>query len=246
MTDTHEKSSSKGHLATGQHISGRFNEELEGIKSMLLEMGGKVEQQIDLTAQALADGESEAADAVIVIDREINQLEVEIDEQCARIIALRQPAAFDLRLVMSIAKLSTDLERIGDEATRVAKIANTSLSNRPLAVSASHIIGVANEVSGMLRQALDAFARLDAETAIAVVLWDRDANGDFNAGMAQLKAAIQADVANLDFYMDRIWALRSLQRVGSHGVNIAEQVVYLVTGNDIRHLDDARLRTLVP
>ena len=232
-------------LGTGQHISGRFNDELESIKNLLLEMGGMVENQIGLTAEALVGGEHDAAEQVINIDREINRLEVEIDEQCARIIALRQPAAFDLRLVMSIAKVTTDLERIGDEATRVAKIAINTLDSDKVVVAASPITHVARQVSSMLRQSLDAFARLNADAASEILLADRGAEGHYASGIDELMRAIRGDVTRLDFYMDRIWALRSLHRVGAHAVNIAEQVVYLVTGVDVRHTDEEGLRRLL-
>ncbi len=232
-------------LTGRQHISAQFNAELEAIKNDLLEMGGKVENQIDLASEALIQGESGPADEVIVIDRVINQMEIEIDEQCARILARRQPAASDLRLIISIAKVTTDLERIGDEATRIARVA-IKLSAENVGNPTELRIGrVAAHVSGMLRQALDAFARLSVQAAVRVVLSDNDIDDDYKAGLLELQTAMRERPDNIAQYMDLVWSLRSLERIGDHAANIAEQVVYLARGVDIRHTDNDGLKSLL-
>lgn len=228
-----------------QHISAQFNAELEAIKNDLLEMGGRVENQIDLATEALLQADSGPAEEAIAIDRDINRLEMEIDEQCMRILARRQPAASDLRLIIAIAKVTTDLERIGDEASRVARVA-LKLASEDLGNPAELRIGrVATHVSGMLRQALDAFARLSVQAAVRVVLSDKDIDDDYQAGLEELRSAMRADPDRIDQYMDRVWALRSLERIGDHASNIAEQVVYLARGVDIRHTDNEGLKQLL-
>ena len=234
-----------GSLGARQHISTRFAEELEAIKNSLLEMGGKTESQIRLATEALLSGAGDTAEEAVQMDRDINQMEVEIDDQCARIIARRQPAAFDLRLIISIAKVTTDLERIGDEASKVAQMALKSTVRLPVRVAENHTTALATHVSNMLRRALDAFARLSVDAAVRVMLANKDSMEDYDAGMRLLEAAIRDNPATLKSCMDQIWALRSLDRIGDHASNIAEQIVYLVTGSDVRHMDEATLLNLL-
>ena len=228
-----------------QHISARFNAELEAIKTDLLEMGGKVESQIDLASEALINGDGGPAEEAVAIDREINRMEKDIDEQCIRILARRQPAASDLRLIISIAKVTTDLERIGDEASRIARVA-LKLAGEDLNSPAVVYLGrISSHVSGMLRQALDAFARLSVDAAVRVVLSDKDIDEDYAAGLRELRAAMQSSPEHVDQYLERIWALRSFERIGDHASNIAEQVVYLARGVDIRHTDNEGIKSLL-
>ena len=228
-----------------QHISARFNAELEAIKTDLLEMGGKVENQIELASIALINGDGGPAEEAVAIDREINRMEKDIDEQCIRILARRQPAASDLRLIISIAKVTTDLERIGDEASRIARVA-LKLAGEDLNSPAVVCLGrISSHVSGMLRQALDAFARLSVDAAVRVVLSDKDIDEDYAAGLRELRAAMQSSPEYVDQYLERIWALRSFERIGDHASNIAEQVVYLARGVDIRHTDNEGIKSLL-
>ncbi len=227
------------------HISGQFNRELELIKNDLLEMGGKVERQIELATESLTEQDGGLAEEVIQIDRDINQMEVDIDEKCARILARRQPAAGDLRLIISIAKVTTDLERIGDEASKIARLAVKLMDHaagNPAALRSSR---VGAHVTAMLHRALDAFARLDANAAIGVVLSDSDIDDDYQGGILELQRAMRTDPDEIAAYMDRVWALRSLERIGDHASNIAEQVVYLARGVDVRHTDTDGLRQLL-
>jgi len=228
-----------------QHISGRFNAELEAIKNALLEMGGKVENQIERASEALTYGEGGPAEEAIAMDRDINRMEMDIDEQCVRILARRQPAASDLRLIISIAKVTTDLERIGDEASRIAKVAIKLAGEDVDNTGVLYLGRIATHVSGMLRQALDAFARLSVDAAIRVVVSDNDIDEDYAAGLRELRSAMRVTPEHIDQYMDRIWALRSFERIGDHASNIAAQGGYLARGVDIRHTDQEGIKNLL-
>lgn len=228
-----------------QHISAQFNAELDAIKNDLLEMGGKVENQIELAAEALLQRDSGPAESVITIDRAINRMEVDIDEQCARILARRQPAASDLRLIIAIAKVTTDLERIGDEASKIARVAMKLAASPVNQPSELRVARIAAHVNAMLGQALDAFARQSVEQAVRVVLSDSDIDDDYQSAMAEIRSAMAAQPDNIEVLLDQVWALRSLERIGDHASNIAEQVVYLARGVDIRHTDSVGLRNLI-
>lgn len=230
-----------------QHISGQFNAELDAIKSDLLEMGGKVESQIECAAQAMSRSDSGLAEQVLSIDREINDLEMSIDEQCLKILARRQPAAGDLRLVIAITRVTTDLERMGDEAARVAKLAiKRSESGLVHCYGAEvRLERAAQRVMTMLNKALDAFARLDMNSALAVVLSDTKVDEEYAAGLDELQRAMANDRDHIPEFMDLVWSLRSFERLGDHTSNIAEQVVYLVSGEDIRHLDSAAIEAMM-
>lgn len=218
-----------------QHISATFNTELEGLRSRMLAMGGKVEQQLATALDALMAMDSGAAESIVRQDREVNRMEMEIDDECATILARRQPTASDLRLVIAIIKINRDLERVGDEAAKVAKQA-VRLSDE--GISQSHFIEIRHigtKVAQMLHQALDAFARLDVSKAIEVVRGDVDVDTEYNTGMRSLITFMVEDPRKIGAILNEMWALRSLERVGDHACNIAEHVVYLVNGMDIRH-----------
>ena len=218
-----------------QHISARFNSELESLRNQMLEMGGKVEHQLTTALDALMKMDSGEAELIVSRDSEVNQMEMAIDEECATIIARRQPTASDLRLVIAIIKVNTDLERIGDEAAKVAKQVvrlseeGTSPSNF---VEIRHI---GSRVSAMLREALDAFARLDVNQAIEVVKSDQEVDKEYGSAMRSLVTFMMEDPRDITAVLTEMWALRSLERIGDHSVNIAEHVVYLVRGLDVRH-----------
>lgn len=230
-----------------QHISGQFNAELDAIKTDLLEMGGKVENQLELAAQAMSRSDSGLAEQVLLVDRDINELEMSIDEQCLKILARRQPAAGDLRLVIAITRVTTDLERMGDEAARVAKLAIKRSESGSVRCYAAEVRleRAAQRVITMLNQALDAFARLDMNSALSVVLSDGKVDEEYAAGLDELQRAMANDRDHIPEFMDLVWSLRSFERVGDHTSNIAEQVVYLVSGEDIRHFDAAALRAMM-
>ena len=201
----------------------------------MLEMGGKVEQQLTNALDALIKMDSAEAELIVNRDREVNQMEMAIDDECATIIARRQPTASDLRLVVAIIKVNTDLERIGDEAAKVAKQA---LRLSEDGMSPSNFIEIKNigaSVGNMLRQALDAFARLDVEQAVAVVKCDADVDKEYGSAMRSLVTFMMEDPRDIGSILNEMWALRSLERIGDHACNIAEHVVYLVRGLDVRH-----------
>lgn len=218
-----------------QHISEKFNTELEAIKNHLLEMGGKVEQQLSEAVKALVERDTGEAESIVNRDHEVNQMELAIDDECATILARRQPAASDLRLIVAVMKVNTDIERIGDEAAKIARQAirlgeeNLSRSNY---VEIRHI---GSHVGAMLRKSLDAFARLDIELAVEVVKEDSKVDKEYDSAMRSLVTFMMEDPRDIGAILNEMWALRSLERIGDHAANIAEHVVYLVRGQDVRH-----------
>jgi phosphate transport system protein len=219
----------------GQHISGQFNAELESLRNQLLAMGGQVEQQLTTALDALMKLDSGVAESIVRNDDEINQMEMTIDDECATIIARRQPTASDLRLVITIIKVNRDLERIGDEAAKVARQA-VQLSEGGMSPSSFvEIRHIGALVGVLLRQSLDAFARLDVTKAIEVVRGDAEVDKAYGSAMRSLVTFMVEDPRNIGAILNEMWALRSLERIGDHACNIAEHVVYLVKGLDVRH-----------
>ena len=228
-------------LNLGHHISQQFNEELEDIRNKVLEMGGIVEDQLGRAVKALVEGNTKLAKQVVEDDYRVNALEVEIDEECTRIVARRQPAASDLRLVMAVIKTITDLERIGDEAKRVARMVEEEL-NGAMAEDVRHELEhMGNLVRDMLRMVLDAFARTDVETAIEVVRFDNRVDVKYVSITRQLMTYMAQDPKNIPRVLNILWAARAMERMGDRCGNIAEYIFYLVHGKDIRHtaVDDA-------
>jgi phosphate transport system protein len=217
-----------------KHISGRFNEELENVRNHVLSMGGLVEQQLNLAFDAINDNDAEKARKVSENDYKVNAMEVNIDEECTRIIAKRQPAASDLRLVVAIAKTIADLERIGDEAERIARVALDSFTKdqQDLLVNLENM---GRQVSKMLHDVLDAFARMDAQSAFEVHKEDAKVDREYEALTRQIRSYLREDQRSIPKIMDLIWSVRSLERIGDRCQNIAEYVIYFVNGKDIRH-----------
>ena len=219
-----------------QHISGQFNAELESVKTRMLEMGGMVEQQMSSAVVALVEGNSGAAELIVAGDAAVNAMEVAIDEECSRILARRQPAASDLRLVLAISKVITDLERIGDEAAKIARQA-INLSEEGASPSGYiELRHIGQHVAGMLHDALDAFARLDVSLALEVVREDSLVDREYGSAMRSLVTYMIEDPRTIGSVLREMWALRSLERVGDHANNIAEYVIYLARGLDVRHV----------
>lgn len=218
------------------HISQQFNVELEEAKTHLLEMGGLVERQVADAVSCIIDADSALAQLVRDNDRRVDTFEVTIDEECQRILARRQPAASDLRLIISISKITTDLERMADEAAKIAKQA-IILTEEGLAprgyVEVRHI---GNHVLKMVHDALDAFARLDIELALQVAQEDKAVDHEYDSAMRALVTYMMEDVRSISRVLSIIWALRSLERIGDHARNICEHVIYLVKGKDVRHI----------
>lgn len=220
-----------------QHISAQFNAELEAVKNHLLEMGGKVEQQVANAVASMLAMDTGIAEQVIEGDREVNDMEKMIDDECSRILARRQPAASDLRLVLAVTKVTTDLERVGDEARKIAKrTIKLSEQGQPRS-NFVEIRQIGKHVAAMLRQALDAFARLDVEVAVEVVKEDSEVDGEYKHAMRSLVTFMMEDPRTISPVLEEMWALRSLERVGDHAANISEHVIYLVQGLDVRHVE---------
>jgi phosphate transport system protein len=217
------------------HISRKYNAELEDIRSKVLQMGGLVEQQIEQALDALITGDTALGEAVIMDDTKVNQLDVAIDEECQHIIARRQPAASDLRLVMAVIKTVTDLERVGDEAEKIARMAVRLAQDERPKNNYAEIQTLGNHVRGMVHDALDAFARMDVEAAVRVAREDRKVDQKYDGILRQMITHMMEDPRTISRALNVIWALRALERIGDHARNICEYVVYLVKGKDVRH-----------
>ena len=223
-------------LNLGHHISQQFNEELEDVRSKVLQMGGVVEEQLEKAVRALVAGDVELAATVQANDYRVNALEVEIDEESTRIVARRQPAASDLRLVMAVIKTITDLERIGDEAKRVARMVKDEHNGALGEDVRNELEHMGDVVREMLRTILDAFARMDVETAVYVVEMDQRVDAKYVSITRQLMTYMAQDPTMIPGILDILWAARALERIGDRCENIAEYIFYLVKGRDLRHL----------
>mgnify|MGYP001826391196 FL=1 len=216
------------------HISEQYDAELDATRNQLMEMGGMVEKQLRGASDALVGQDAVLAETVLLADKRVNQLEVEIDEQCVNIIARRQPAASDLRTLISILKASTDLERVGDEAGRVAKMAISLAENGYSADELKDFRHIANLTQEMVASSLDAFARLDTEGAMRVIASDAAIDDAYDELVRQRSSNMREDPDAIQRDMSVIWAARALERIGDHAKNICEYVVYLVRGQDLR------------
>ncbi len=217
------------------HISRQYNAELEDIRSLVLQMGGLVEQQIDQAIIALAKADIALAEEVVTNDYKVNKLEVTIDEECSQIIARRQPAAGDLRLVVAVIKTITDLERIGDEAEKIARMAVRLATEERPKNNYIEIQALGNHVRLMVHDALDAFARLDPIAALRVAREDALVDKEYEGVMRQMITFMMEDPRTITRMLSVIWAARALERIGDHASNICEYVIYLVKGKDVRH-----------
>ncbi|MFT5260274.1 MAG: phosphate transport system protein [Saprospiraceae bacterium] len=225
-------------LHINQHISRRFNKELEQLRTKVLEMGGVVEQQVVDGTSALVDSDAELGARVVQRDKEVNALEVAMDESCVDIIARRQPAASDLRLIVSIIKTITDLERIGDQAEKLGAFAVQLSDEGVSADKYSNLENISEKALKVLRQALDSFARMDAEAALEAAKMDKKVDKEYDAILRQVMTHMMEDPREIANAMRVLWAARALERIGDHATNISEYVVYLVKGKDIRHLSN--------
>ncbi|MES1925106.1 phosphate signaling complex protein PhoU [Salinisphaera sp. T31B1] len=219
-----------------KHTSKQFDADLEDVRELVLAMGGLVEQQIADAVRALITGEGGLGEDVVAGDREVNRMELEIDEECTRILARRAPQAGDLRLIIAVAKTITDLERIGDEAEKIGRMA-THLASYDRPKSAFRQIEVlGRHVREMLRDALDAFARLDSEAAVRVSQADAEVDREYEGVVRQCITYMMEDPRTIRHMLDVLWAVKALERIGDHSTNIGEYVVYFVEGKDVRHI----------
>lgn len=224
-------------LHIGQHISRQYNEELEDVRSRVLAMGGVVEQQLQDAITALVERNGALADEVIDKDHKVNAMEVALDEECNMILARRQPAASDLRLVVAVIKTITDLERIGDEAERIARMAGQLASEERTVKLLPRISAMGQHVREMVRGALDAFAHLDTEKAVEVWGRDRRVDEEYESLMRELMTFMMEDPRTIPSILETIFSIRALERIGDRATNICEYVIYLVKGKDVRHTE---------
>lgn len=218
------------------HLSKQFDNDLEALRSQVLQMGGLVEAQVRGAIQAFANGNLSLAEQIIETEIRVNTFEVDIDTDCSQIIVKRQPAATDLRLIMAITKTVTDLERIGDEAHKIARMAR-QIHERGMADLGrfANIRHTGDAAVGMLRQALDAFARLDVDDAARVITEDRIIDVEFKSVIRQLITYMMEDPRTISTSLDIIWIAKAIERIGDHAKNICEYVIYIVKGTDVRH-----------
>ncbi|MBD0788386.1 phosphate signaling complex protein PhoU [Vibrio sp. Y2-5] len=224
-------------MQLGRHISGQFNVELESIRTHVLTMGGLVEQQLSFAMQAVNKQDIELARKVVRDDHKVNAMEVSIDEACTRIIAKRQPAAKDLRLIMAIIKTITDLERIGDVATKMAYVAIESPSSKESHFQVS-LEPLCRSAVAMLHKVLDAFARMDVEAAAEVYKLDDKLDKEYESVIRQLMTFMMEDPKNIPHILQVMWSARAIERVGDRCQNICEYIIYFVKGKDVRHLGE--------
>ncbi len=220
----------------GEHSSSQFNEALESIRNNLMEMGGLVEKQVVDALQALLQADSALAEKVLETEDKVDKLEMLIDEECTKVLALRQPAASDLRLIIAVSKAVSDLERIGDESAKIARMGLQLAEEGESPRGYVEVRHIGNHVRNMLRDTLDAFARFDAKKALDVAAEDNEVDLEYRSAMRSLVTFMMEDPRAISRMLNIIWSLRALERIGDHARNIGEQVIYLVEGKDVRHI----------
>jgi len=224
-------------IELGQHILSRYNEDLEQLRTDVLQMGGLAESQLRQALHALATSDSSLATEVANLEVRVNQMEIDIDDECNRTLATRAPAASDLRLVIAIIKTITDLERVGDEAHKIANIVARRGGLERGSVDGHRIVRhLGNVALELLHDALDVFARLDAPAALAAVRRDRQIDEEYDAIQRQCMTFMIEDPRTIRSMIDLMWVARALERVGDHAKNICEYVIYMVGGRDVRHV----------
>lgn len=231
-----------------KHLSTQFDAELSGISTRVLEMGGLVEAQVAQAVQALGDFSAESADEVLAREGRVNSMEIEIDRDLSTIIARRQPTARDLRLLIAISKSIANLERVGDEAARIARtvqrLVASGVSSR-MRVPMSDLAFEAELATGQLRKALDAFARLDVERALDVLKHDDEIDKEFDGLLRNLITYMMEDPLTISSSIDLVFVAKAIERVGDHAKNLAEVVIYVVKGQDVRHNTPEAVETMV-
>lgn len=230
-----------------EHISKQYDAQLEAVRAKVLEMGGLVEQQIVNALEALIKADLKLAKDVMQTDARVNTLELQVDEACNHIIARRQPAAGDLRMIMMMVKTITDLERIGDEATKIARTAQRIYEeDRMFKPRFTEIKTMVKIVREMLRTSLDAFARLDVSQTVEVARQDEQVDEQFRAAMRQLITFMLEDPRTISMSLEVLFVAKAVERIGDHAKNISEYVVYMVKGKDVRHstLEEMERETL--
>jgi phosphate transport system protein len=219
-----------------KHLSSQFDSELSAVSTRVLEMGGLIESQIRTAVYSLAQLNAAAADEVSVIETRVNAMEVDIDRELSSIIARRQPTARDLRLLIAISKTTANLERAGDEAEKIARMVKSIIeSGAPRTLPASELRIEADLASGLLRKALDAFARLDVRAAVTILKEDDAIDKEFDGFVRKLVTYMMEDARTISPSLDLLFIAKAIERIGDHAKNIAEFIIYVVKGADVRH-----------
>ena len=229
-----------------KHLSTQFDSELTAVSTRVMEMGGLVESQIRTAVHALSQFSGEAANQVMAAEARVNLLEVDIDRELSSIIARRQPTARDLRLLIAISKTTANLERAGDEAEKIARMVKSIVdSGEGRTLPASELRIAADLASGLLRKALDAFARLDASAAVSILKEDNLIDQEFDGFVRKLITYMMEDPRTISASLDLLFVAKAIERIGDHAKNIAEFIIYVVKGADIRHTSMEQIESVV-
>ncbi|CAH0991349.1 Phosphate-specific transport system accessory protein PhoU [Sinobacterium norvegicum] len=222
-------------MSLKNHIYSQYDEELMALNDDIYRMGVLVGKQLVAAVSALSTNDQALASKVRAAEREIDQLEIIVDDKCAHILAVRQPAARDLRLILSISRIARDLERAGDEANKIAKIVE-NLKSRNEVFADGRLKKMANDVNAQLERALSAFSNGDVGMAVDVIRSDKRIDQQYGKGIHDAMKMMSEDSDSIESVMEIIWTLRSIERVGDHALNVAEQAIYYKLGKDIRHV----------
>lgn len=229
-----------------KHLSSQFDSELNGVSSRVMELGGMVESQIRLAIHALLQFSTESANQVCEAEVRVNAMEVDIDRELSSIIARRQPTARDLRLLIAISKTTANLERAGDEADKIARMVKSIIESGSARMLPSSELRVAADLaSGLLRKALDAFARLDTSMALTILKEDDLIDKEFDGFVRKLITYMMEDPRTISASLDLLFVAKAIERIGDHAKNIAEFIIYIVKGEDVRHTPMAQIESAV-
>jgi phosphate transport system protein len=234
-------------MGQGEHSSKTYDQELESIRSRILHMGGLVESQVKLAIDCFESGDLAEAERVVTADRRVNDLEIELDRAVNNVIARRQPTASDLRMIMGVSRTIPDLERIGDEATKIAR-ATKWTQEKQVSVRMPRVPDIrasADLAASMLRRSLDAFARLDVTAAAAIIRDDQGVDERFRAILRQLITFMMEDPRTISASIDMVWVAKAIERIGDHSKNIAEHVIFIAAGADVRHATPDEIARMV-
>jgi phosphate transport system protein len=233
---------------TDKHLSTQFDSELNAVSARVMELGGLVESQIRQAIYALSHYNVDAAAQVVEIETRVNAMEIEIDRELSSIIARRQPTARDLRLLIAISKTTANLERVGDEAEKIARMVRSIVekgSGNVRTLPASELKVEAELASGQLRKALDAFARLDVQAALSILKEDDLIDQEFDGFVRKLVTYMMEDPRTISPSLDLLFLAKAFERIGDHAKNIAEFIIYIVKGADVRHTSLAEIESAV-
>jgi phosphate transport system protein len=231
---------------TEKHLSSQFDSELSAVSTRVMEMGGLVESQIRQAIYALSQLSVEAANEVTAAEVRVNTMEMDIDRDLSSIIARRQPTARDLRLLMAISKATANLERVGDEAAKIARMVRSIIqSGAPRSLPSLELRLASDMASGLLRKALDAFARLDTTAALAILKEDDLIDQEFDGFVRKLITYMMEDPRMISPSLDLLFLAKAVERIGDHAKNIAELIIYIVKGADVRHAPMSEIESVV-